>query len=185
MEIFIKKTFHTSKRGNKGKGVHSSFDNWLKNISDSGFEIDLLSLSKSYRCPQSICDFIVKNMGIEIHAQQEESQFAGIMFIESPEKIDLIVSDDSVMKLFYQQSQEYPCNSQNWGESKGSEFNDVCVVLNKTTFLHYKNNTLKEMPRSTKAKFYVACTRTRGNLYFINQSEVEKYKKKKRGVGIE
>ena len=59
------------------------------------------------------------------------------------------------------------------------------MYVNKTTFLHYKNNTLKEMPRSTKAKFYVACTRTRGNLYFINQSEVEKYKKKKRGVGIE
>ena len=175
---FYQKTFHTSKRGNKGKGVHSSFDNWLKNISDSGFEIDLLSLSKSYRCPKSICDFIFKNMGIKIHAQQEASQFADIMFIESPEKIDLIVSDDSVMKLFYQQSQEYVCNSQNWGESKGSEFNDVCVVLNKTTFLHYKNNTLKEMPRSTKAKFYVACTRTRGNLYFINQEEVEKYKER-------
>ena len=38
---FYQKTFSTSRRANKGKGIHSSFENWLKVLSDSGYEIDL------------------------------------------------------------------------------------------------------------------------------------------------
>ncbi|CAG5604447.1 Viral (Superfamily 1) RNA helicase [Streptococcus pneumoniae] len=36
---YYQKTFSTSRRGNKGKRIHSSFENWLKVISDSGYEI--------------------------------------------------------------------------------------------------------------------------------------------------
>ena len=39
-----------------------------------------------------------------------------------------------------------------------------------------KKNTLSNLAPSTKAKFYVACTRTLGNLYFVVENEVACYK---------
>ena len=174
---FYQKTFSTSKRGNKGKGIHSSFENWIKVISDAGFEIDLSSLSKSYRCPKIVCDFIVDNLAIDILSQREEKIPAEIILINSKDKIESIMTNDNVMKLFYQKSYDYDCKSQNWGDSKGSEYDNVCVVLNPTTYKLFAANHLNELSSQTKSKFYVACTRTRGNLYFVNQSDLEKYRK--------
>lgn len=174
---FYQKTFSTSRRGNKGKGVHSNFDNWIKVISDSGFEIDLSSLSKSYRCPKIVCDFIVEKLSIEISSQLEEKYSAQITLIDSQDKIESIMTDDNVMKLFYQKSYDYNCKSQNWGDSKGSEYENVCVVLNPTTYKLFASNRLTELTSQTKSKFYVACTRTRGNLYFVKQSDLGKYRK--------
>lgn len=174
---FYQKTFKTSRRGNKGKGIHSSFENWLKVISDSGFKIDLSSLSKSYRCPKIVCDFIVESLDIEISSQKKENQTTKILFIDSQDKIESIMTDDSVMKLFYQKSYDYDCKSQNWGDSKGSEYENVCVVLNPKTYKLFDSGRLSDLSTQTKSKFYVACTRTRGNLYFVNQSDLEKYKK--------
>lgn len=174
---FYQKTFSTSRRGNKGKGIHSSFENWIKVISDAGFEIDLSSLSKSYRCPKIVCDFIVDNLAIEILSQREEKLPAEIILIDSKDKIESIMTNDNVMKLFYQKSYDYDCKSQNLGDSKGSEYDNVCVVLNPTTYKLFAVNHLNELSSQTKSKFYVACTRTRGNLYFVNQSDLEKYRK--------
>ena len=174
---FYQKTFSTSRRGNKGKGVHSNFENWIKVISDSGFEIDLSSLSKSYRCPKIVCDFIVEKLAIEISSQLEEKYSAQITLINSQDKIESIMTDDNVMKLFYQKSYDYDCKSQNWGDSKGSEYDNVCVVLNPTTYKLFAADCLNELSSQTKSKFYVACTRTRGNLYFVKQLDISKYKK--------
>ena len=174
---FYQKTFSTSRRGNKGKGIHSSFENWIKVISDAGFEIDLSSLSKSYRCPKIVCDFIVDNLAIEILSQREEKRPAEIILIDSKDKIESIMTNDNVMKLFYQKSYDYDCKSQNWGDSKGSEYDNVCVVLNPTSYKLFAADRLDELSSQTKSKFYVACTRTRGNLYFVNQSDLEKYRK--------
>lgn len=174
---FYQKTFKTSRRGNKGKGIHSSFENWLKVISDSGFKIDLSSLSKSYRCPKIVCDFIVESLDIKISSQKKENPTTKIMFIDSQDKIESIMTDDSIMKLFYQKFYDYDCKSQNWGDSKGSEYENVCVVLNPKTYKLFDSGRLSDLSTQTKSKFYVACTRTRGNLYFVNQSDLEKYKK--------
>ncbi|MBO4106875.1 RNA helicase [Streptococcus suis] len=176
---FYQKTFSTSRRGNKGKGIHSSFENWIRVISDSGFEIDLSSLSKSYRCPKIVCDFIVEKLAIEISSQLEEKYSAQITLIDSQDKIESIMADDNVMKLFYQKSYDYDCKSQNWGDSKGSEYDNVCVVLNPTTYKLFAADCLNELSSQTKSKFYVACTRTRRSLYFVKQSDIENYRKRR------
>ena len=144
---FYQKTFKTSRRGNKGKGIHSSFENWLKVISDSGFKIDLSSLSKSYRCPKIVCDFIVESLDIKISSQKKENPTTNIMFIDSQDKIESIMTDDSIMKLFYQKFYDYDCKSQNWGDSKGSEYENVCVVLNPKTY----KGTSKNISRASRA----------------------------------
>ena len=49
------------------------------------------------------------------------------------------------------------------------------MVLNQSTYKYYKANTLNQLPEQTKAKLYVACTRTRKDLYFVEESKVKEY----------
>jgi ATP-dependent exoDNAse (exonuclease V) beta subunit len=55
-------------------------------------------------------------------------------------------------------------------------FNDVCVILNKTTKQAFDKQSLASLTSSTKNKLYVACSRARRNLYFISHEFVEKIK---------
>ena len=172
---FYQKTFQTSSRGNKGNGVHSTYEKWKTAIENAGFEIDEYSLITSYRCPENICEFIVENFNIQIKGNKENSVQGMIQELITQEEIDSVMNDDEIMKLFYQKSQKYQCNSRNWGESKGTEYEKICVVLNQSTYKHYKANTLNQLAGQTKTKLYVACTRTRKNLYFVEESKVKGY----------
>jgi len=58
---------------------------------------------------------------------------------------------------------------KNWGKSKGETFDDVCVIINKTTKQLYDKQNLKSLKPTPKNKFYVACSRARNNLYFISE----------------
>ena len=173
---FYQKTYSTSLLGNKGKGIHSDINKWFKKIDESGFEVDKTSLSSSHRCPYEICKFINENLGINITSSRSTDCMGEIKLLENSDDIDSVMRDETTMKLFYQKSSQYECISMNWGESKGGEFNNVCVVLNKGTWERYKTNTLSNLAPSTKAKFYVACTRTLGKLWFIPEDKVADYK---------
>ena len=64
-----------------------------------------------------------------------------------------------------------------FGNNKGYEYDNICVVLNPTSYNLFAVNRLNELSSQTKSKFYVTCTRTRGNLYFVNQKDIIDYKK--------
>ena len=72
--------------------------------------------------------------------------------------------------MHYQNSAKYGIGQRNWGETKGEDhYQDVCILLNKTTAAKFSSGKLTELPPSTKNKLYVAITRARGNVYFINE----------------
>lgn len=172
---FYQKTFATSRDGNKGSSLFSDYNNYTEELIKNGFDLDVLTLLKSHRCPPEICDFIADNL--DIHIESHKTISGNIEFIDSDEDIDALFKNDSVVKLFYQSSNKYPGNTDNWGNVKGlDDFEDVCVVLNPTTLRAYKNNTLSNLALTTKNKFYVACTRTKRNLYFIDEANLKKYK---------
>lgn len=173
---FYQKTYSTSLLGNKGKGIHSDINKWFDKIGKSSFEVDKTSLSSSHRCPDTICKFINEKLEINITSSESTHCVGEIKLLDNREDIDSVMIDETIMKLFYQNSSQYECMSMNWGESKGGEFNNVCVILNNTTWNHFKRDTLSNLAPSTRAKFYVACTRTLGNLYFIAENEVANYK---------
>ena len=94
-------------------------------------------------------------------------------------EVERIFSDDSIVKLFYQKSSAYCGNAENWGNTKGMDnFQDVCVVLNPATLKAFNSGGLAQLPSTTKNKLYVACTRANGNLHFIAEEKLKKYKKK-------
>lgn len=172
---FYQHTFDTSRDGSTRKSLHDNFKKYCKELEKAKYLIDTETLSKSYRCPPEICEFVADKLGINIESHKPTD--GTVKFIDNDEYIDAIFNDDNIVKLFYESSNKYQGNTDNWGNVKGlDDFENVCVVLNPTTLKAYKNNTLSSLAPMTKNKFYVACTRTKQNLYFIDQTKLKKYR---------
>lgn len=172
---FYQHTFDTSRDGNTQKSLHECFDKYSAKLNKAGFEVDLTSLSNSYRCSPSVCSFVSKNIGIDILSHRKDEVV--VEYVENVAEIDSIFNNDSVVKLFYQKSDNYAGNTANWGNTKGLDhFQDVCVVLNPTTLKAFDSSTLDKLNPTTKNKLYVACTRAKGNLYFVPEKLLKKYK---------
>jgi len=164
---FYQNTFKTSWDGNTNIGKNFENYNSYKNLfKQMGLQEDTTTLKKSRRCSKTICEFIKNNIGIDIEAF--ENRVSTIEIIDNQQKADEIINNNSIVKLFYDEHYKYDCTSQNWGKSKGNTYDDVCVVLNKTTKQKFDKNELKTLANQTKNKFYVACSRARNNLYFLS-----------------
>lgn len=165
---FYQHTFDTSRDGAVNKNLHNNYNTYIKQFTDMGFTIDTTTLNKSYRCSPTICSFITNNIGINIGSHRQDS--VNICYIDNELEAEAIRANDDIVKLFYQKHYDFGCYSRNWGDCKGEDrYNDVCVVLNKTTFQYYKKNTLKDLAPSTKNKLYVACSRAKKNLYLLSE----------------
>lgn len=173
---FFQHTFDTSKDGNTQKTLHDCFDKYCLKLKKAGFTIDLESLSRSYRCSPSVCLFVKDNLGIEIESHRTDE--VEVILITDKQEVKNIYRDDSTVKLFYQKSDSYPGNTENWGRTKGlDDYQDVCVVLNPNTFEAFNSGQLNQISPTTKNKLYVACTRAKGNLYFASEKILKKYKR--------
>lgn len=172
---FYQSTFVTSRHGKKGQSLYKNYEIYKQYFNNHGIHFDELSLTDSHRCSKNICEFIQENLGIQIASHRKDETI--ISKIMCPEKIEEILKNDAITKLFYQKHDSYICESDNWGSSKGLTFKDVCVILNPTTNKFFKGK-LHNLAPMTLAKFYVACSRSEGNLYFIEQKHIPtKFKK--------
>lgn len=172
---FYQHTFDTSRDGNTQKNLHGCFDKYCKKLSSSGFSIDLESLSHSYRCSPSVCSFVESELAIEIQSHRKDQ--VDVRLVDDNQEVENIYFNGSIVKLFYQKSNSYQGYSENWGNTKGLDhFQDVCVVLNPTTFKAFESGQLAQLPPTTKNKLYVACTRAKGNLYFVSEKMLKKYR---------
>ncbi len=171
---FFQHTYDTSRDGTKNKNLHKDFMSYQTALAKH-YQIDRSTLSKSYRCPAVVCDFVHEKIGIDIGSFSCRTDVDDPALLTATEDIQRIMNSDSIMKLFFKEHRQYSCRSANWGQCKGLSFDNVCVVLNKKTFGLFQKGRLNMLAASTLNKFYVACTRTRGNLYFVNESEIADY----------
>ena len=173
---YYQHTYSTSINGNKNQNLYEAgFRQYIQRFNNEGWTSDTSTLVKSYRCPIEVCSYVKSNLGIEIEPATEKH--GNIELITDIAQIEQILQNDAIIKLFLQDSRKYNCRAMNWGDSKGLDsLGDVCVVLNKGTYKAYTQNSLKTLAPLTKNKFYVACTRTRGNLYFIEEDRIKHYK---------
>ncbi len=173
---FYQHTYNTGRDGNKNGSLYKDYGKYKKRFVDKKIIVDEEMLEKSYRVSKEVCRFLVENVGIPINSHEKTQ--GQIKFIEENEDIDKIIKNDDIIKLFYEKSYKYKCYSQNWGESKGiDKYDEVCVILNPNTMKLYTNNELMKLAPETKSKFYVACTRARSKLYFIEQAKIKKFLK--------
>ena len=172
---YFQHTFDTSRDGATNKNLHADYQKYQNKFSTIGLDVDVETLSSSYRCSPTICSFISSSIGINISSHRTDVK--NIEFIEEAERIDELMKCSNTIKLFYQSHQKYQCYSKNWGASKGEDhYNDICVILNNTTLKQYISDKLNELVPQTKNKLYVACSRAKGNLYFIPEKLLKKYK---------
>lgn len=169
---FFQHTFDTSRDGNVKQSLYDDYNKYKGIFKKMNFIVDETTLIKSYRCGPVICNYIKKNLNINIESHNDNK--VEIKFIEN--EIDNIISNDNIIKLFYKQHYLYRCWSRNWGDCKGEDgYNDVCVVLNKKTLDYYIKNKLRELSNITLNKLYVAISRAHGNVYFISEKDIQNY----------
>ncbi|MCK5778325.1 MAG: UvrD-helicase domain-containing protein [Rhodospirillales bacterium] len=172
---FYQHTFDTSKDGATNSTLYNDYDKYLAKLEKSGFKADKTTLVKSHRCSPTVCTYVHKNL--EIHIESHRQDETEIIVCDSQEDADRLFKDQSIVKLFYQNSSKYPCYSDNWGNSKGQDhYNDVCIVLNPSSLKNFQEGTMAELNPQTKGKLYVACTRARGDLYFVPEKYFKKFK---------
>ena len=171
---FYQHTFDTSRDGNVNSSLHEDFDNYKDRFEKMGITVDCESLSDSYRCSPTVCQFIKDSIGINICSHKNDA--TEIHFLETQEQADKIYQDDDIVKLFYKEHYKYGCHSRNWGDCKGEDrYTDVCVVLNRTTLKLFKES-LDQLNPQTRNKLYVACSRANNDLYFVSDEFYSKYK---------
>jgi len=173
---FYQHTFDTSRDGNTNVNLHKDYEKYQQRFEKAGLSIDTASLSKSYRCSPSVCDFIREYIGIEIHSHSTSP--TAVTFSDLAADAIRLHACPSTVKLFYQDHHKYGCYSDNWGKSKGADhYDDVCVVLNATSLKAFTSGSLKSSPAQTRNKLYVACSRPRGRLLLIPDAKLKQFKR--------
>ena len=175
---FYQHTYDTSRDGNVNKNLYSNYDNYVNKfkLSIPQLEFDKTSFSKSKRCSKEVCSFINEQLDIDIESYFNHTSI--VKEITDEDEIKNIITNPTIVKLFYQNSKKYDIrNVDNWGNSKGETYDDVCVILNETTYQLYKNKTLNKLAPSTKNKLYVACSRPLQNLYIVYEKSIKAYLK--------
>ena len=170
---FFQHTYNTSRDGNVNKSLFSNKKAYEARFSSNGFLIDNTTLKNSWRCGSSVCDYIRCNIGIEIYSNRPDTINTAIEFVTDNDSIGRILNDNRIIKLHFQNASKSGIWHKNWGETKGEDhYQDVCVLLNKTTESARKAGKLSELAPTTKNRLYVALTRARGNVYLIDEANV-------------
>lgn len=169
---FFQNTYVTSYDGNVNGTLYSDINDYCGKLKANKVQIDTETLGNSYRCSPTICSFISKNLGIAIDSNRKDK--TSIIKIVDKESALKIIEDNSIVKLVYDKSNERNYFAKNWGECKGEDdYNDTCIILNKTTAKIFSKEKFNELKPRTKNKLYVALTRTRGNCYLIEDELIQ------------
>ncbi len=175
---YYQHTYDTSRDGNVNKNLYNDYEGYIKKFKTAIPEIviDNSSFLKSKRCSKEVCQFIKQNLGIDIESYNNHTSI--VKKLNNELEIKNIINDNAIVKLFYQNNKKYEIiNTDNWGNSKGETYKDVCIVLNEKSYNLFINSKLVSLPPITKNKLYVACSRPTHNLYIIQEKMLNKYLK--------
>jgi DNA helicase-2/ATP-dependent DNA helicase PcrA len=174
---FYQHTYSTSTDGNVNKGLHDSYERFKDSLRSTGLTVDTKSLAKSHRCSTTVCAFIRDHIKVDIYPAVERA--SNVSIVEDWATASELYSLANTVKLFFKEHYLYPCYAQTWGASKGQDhYQDVCVVLNASSWKKYGNKDLSDLAALSRNKLYVACSRARGNLYLMPESLLKTFKMK-------
>ena len=163
---FYQHTFSTSRDGTTNVNLYGNYDAYVNRLRKAGLSVDDMSMTKSHRCANKVCQLVEEKLGINMKSGADHEADVIRITIDSSEAKD-VVKNDEIIKLFYQKSHSYECRSDNWGNAKGRQYKRVCVVLNQPAKkLIEEGKKLKPVSRN---KLYVALTRSSGNVYLLSE----------------
>ncbi len=166
---FYQHTFDTSRDGNVNQSLFDDLAAYKARFINKGFSLDSTTLVNSWRCGKKICDFVSKNLGINICTNRSDDRTNVFRVMDEAEKREILNNTD-VLKMHYKECYKYGIGRRNWGDTKGEDnHEDVCVMLNKKTADLYRKGKLIELAQPTRNKLYVALTRAHGNVFLIDE----------------
>lgn len=173
---FFQHTFDTSRDGQTRASLHTSgLEYYIRQFHRAGIDVDQTSLDKTYRCSPSVCYFITETIGIPIASHRMDD--SNVVIVNNEAEALALANDPAKVMLFLNGYAKYGCRANNWGRCKGVNiYSDVCVALNPKTFKYFADGRVGDLPDETRHKFYVACSRTRGDLYLFPEKFVSKLK---------
>ena len=141
--------------------------------SKTDYSIDSATLSVTHRCSDEIIQLanrLYDEYPPVVASEERASDFRGhVKFIERSdfEKWDPSLRAQ-VTTLVWDGRTKVPkdCRVMNMGESKGLTLGDV-VIFPTEKMKNWLNNKSVSLKGETRAKFYVAITRARGDLFFV------------------
>ena len=170
---FYQHTYNTSADGNVNTSLFDNLIKYVERFQKAGITYDDKTLIKSWRCGEPVCKYVREQLGINIYSNKGDQ--GGVEFVDSDEKITEIWLNPEIVKLHYQKASTFGSGHRNWGDTKGEDcYQDVCVLLHKTTMQAYKKGNLQNLAASTRNKLYVAITRAKGNVYLVEEDHVKK-----------
>lgn len=156
---------------NKSKDV--SYDDFVAELRNSGFEVDLTTLNKSRRCSAEICNYISEKLHISITSNGDHS--GSVVWIDDDPTV--VLNQNQITKLVFNEAASYTFHAMNWSYSKGDTVNSACVILTDgLDNLDSESFDPEKVKLTTFNKLYVAMTRSRGDLYLIKASTFKKLK---------
>lgn len=157
----------------KKKSGDVCYDDFVAELKNNEFEVDLTTLSKSRRCSSEVCQYVTQKLGINIVSHGENS--GSVIWVD--EKAVAVLEEQQIVKLVYKDAASYSFRAMNWSYSKGDTVDAACVILtDKFETLADDKFSTKRISASTINKLYVAMTRSRGNLYLMKASTFKKLK---------
>ncbi|MCS4492691.1 DNA helicase UvrD [Pantoea sp. B623] len=168
-------TFDTSRDGNTNVTLDDNITCQETCFTEAGMLPDRKTLIKTWRCSQTVGEFISSDLHIPVVAHI--FLHSRIETVNDHEQVTALCADDGIIKLFYREHHRYGCYSLNWGVSKGLDhFNDICIVMGSTHWKLLTDNHLKTMKPVTRNKLYVACSRARGNIRFVPEKLLRSFR---------
>lgn len=148
-----------------------SYDEYIKYLCDLNLKVDNQLLIKSRRCSEEICTFIEKKLNIKIESLKINE--GKIIFLDDNNDIKRVLADDSIIKLVWENANEFDFNAISWGYSKGDTYDNTCIILTDVYSELEKNDYINRQSIISTNKLYVALSRSKGNVYIIRKYLIE------------
>lgn len=157
----------------KKKAVDVGYDEFVEELKNTGFEVDLTTLEKSRRCSAEVCEYVSRKLGVNITSCGENA--GSVIWVD--EKAKEFLDNPQIVKLVFKEAATYSFRAMNWSYAKGDTVDAACVILtDRFERLDDDYFSTEGIPVSTINKLYVAMTRSRGDLYLIKASTFKEIK---------